>query len=238
VSSIYESGEYLRRNPGWHVEESPWKAVQVIRMLDRGDLHPKTVCEIGCGAGRVLSELQESLGPTCELWGYDISPQAMELCRANANDRLHFELADAESVPDGRFDLVLVLDVIEHLEDSFGFLRTIRSKGRHTILHIPLDLSVSTIARQGALLDVRDAYGHIQYFTKETALRMLRETGHRVIDSFYTARAIEQPSSGLRRRLLKWPRRALFAIDQDLAGRLLGGWSLLVLTAAAGVSGP
>ena len=40
---------------------------------------------------------------------------------------------------------------------------------------------------------------------------------------------IEQPTRELIRNLLKLPRKLLFAIHPDLAARILGGWSLLVL---------
>jgi hypothetical protein len=32
---IYRSGVYLKENPGWHVEASPLKATQVLKMLRR-----------------------------------------------------------------------------------------------------------------------------------------------------------------------------------------------------------
>jgi hypothetical protein len=50
-----------------------------------------------------------------------------------------------------------------------------------------------------------------------------------VVDSAYTARALEQPTRELRRRLMRWPRTLLAAISIDLAATLLGGWSLLFL---------
>ncbi|HVB75218.1 MAG TPA: hypothetical protein VNE38_16830 [Ktedonobacteraceae bacterium] len=33
LEEVYTSGEYLEKNPTWHVEESPWKAKQIMRML-------------------------------------------------------------------------------------------------------------------------------------------------------------------------------------------------------------
>jgi len=38
--NLYLDGEYLSKNPRWHVEESPWKAKQVLRMLRQNDLVP------------------------------------------------------------------------------------------------------------------------------------------------------------------------------------------------------
>ena len=34
VSSMYTDGEYVRKHPTWHLEDSPWKAQQVVKILD------------------------------------------------------------------------------------------------------------------------------------------------------------------------------------------------------------
>lgn len=228
-TDLYTGGDYAEMNPTWHVEESPWKAEQIAHMLRKHTLTPATICEVGCGAGEVLRQLQERVGPACELTGYDISPHAYELAQARANDRLHFKLADIRREEGAHFNLLLVLDVLEHLEDYFTFLCAIKQRSTYTIFHIPLDLSVQTVVRPGGLLKVRAAYGHIHYFTAEIALQLLRDAGFVVLDYFYTRRATELPTAELSRKLLYWPRRALFAVHQGFAARLLGGFSLLVL---------
>ncbi|HEV8193020.1 MAG TPA: class I SAM-dependent methyltransferase, partial [Ktedonobacterales bacterium] len=192
-------------------------------------LTPRTICEVGCGAGEVLKQLQERLEPDCDFWGYDISPQAIELAAGRANDRLHFKVGDILREPDVRFDLILVLDVLEHLEGYFAFLRGLQPRSAYKIFHIPLDISVQTVLRPRALLKVRETYGHIHYFTQETALQTLRDAGYVVLDSFYTARALELPTTELPRRVLRLPRRLLFALHEDSAARILGGFSILAL---------
>ena len=229
LEEIYTSGEYLVKNPTWHIEESPWKVEQIMRAITQNHLIPKTICEVGCGAGEVLKQLQKRLDQETLFWGYEISPQALEFARSRANERLHFQLADIRQEKEVFFDLILVLDVIEHLEDYFSFLREIKPKSQYKILHIPLDLSVQTVLRHNALLKVRNAYGHIHYFTKEIVLQLLQDVGYNVLDFFYTARAIEQSSEGFNRNLLRLPRRLLFALQPDIAVHILGGWSLLVL---------
>jgi hypothetical protein len=37
----YTSRAYLEKNPLWHTEESPWKADQVMRMLNRQTIAPR-----------------------------------------------------------------------------------------------------------------------------------------------------------------------------------------------------
>jgi 2-polyprenyl-3-methyl-5-hydroxy-6-metoxy-1,4-benzoquinol methylase len=163
----YTSGTYLEKNPLWHTEESPWKAEQVTRMLNRQAIAPTTICEVGCGAGEVLKQLQQRLTDDCDFLGCDVSPQAIELCRSRANEKLHFLLGDVTKISDRFFDLILVLDVIEHLEDYFSFLRSIKEPALYKIFQIPLDLSVQTILRATPLLNDRQRYGHIHFFCKE-----------------------------------------------------------------------
>jgi SAM-dependent methyltransferase len=225
----YVSGSYLERNPTWHAEESEWKARQVLRMLHKHRFAPRTVAEVGCGAGEVLRQLQLAMDSTCQFSGYDISPQAIEMCRGRANARLQFHLADLTEVPGAYFDLVLVLDVVEHLEDYYTFMRALKHKARYVIFHLPLELSVQTILRSRGLLRTQLAYGHLHYFTKETGLAAVRNAGYHVVDYFYTARALEEPTHELPRRLLMLPRRVLATVNESLASRVLGGFSLLVL---------
>jgi cyclopropane fatty-acyl-phospholipid synthase-like methyltransferase len=220
----YISGEYLEKHPDWHIEESPWKVKHMLPMLKRHHLLPKTICEVGCGAGEVLRLLQNRLDDECILWGYDISPHAMALCQQRANERLHFKLADLRKAQDAFFDLLLALDVIEHVEDYMGFLRDIRTKGTYKLFQIPLEISVQGVLRGKIFLQNRDFFGHLHYFTKETFLRTLRDTGYEVLDYSY-APGYEVHSASLQERLRKFS----FAVQQDWTVRMLGGFRLLVL---------
>lgn len=189
---------------------------------------PSTVCEVGCGAGEVLRQLQEQMNVSCSFWGYEISPQAFELSKPRANERLHFKLADFRQEKDAYSDLILIMDVIEHLEDYFSFLRDIKPKGQYKIIHLPLDLSVQSLLRRNSLLGVRKAYGHIHYFTKDVAIEMFRDVGYEVLDYFYAPRSIGLANS-FAKKLLIPPRVLFFSMKKDLAVRILGGYSLMVL---------
>ncbi len=82
--------------------------------------------------------------------------------------------------------------------------------------------------RKNALLKRRDMYAHLHYFTKETALRTLADTGYTLLDYFYTPRSNDL-GTGPAEVLLRLPRKVLFALHKDLAVRILGGYRLLVL---------
>ncbi len=221
--NMYTSGEYLVKHPTWHVEDSLGKAEQIMRMIAQNNIVPKTICEVGCGAGEILKQLQEHMDSQCMLWGYEISPQAFELCKRRENEKLHFKLADIRQEKDTVFDLILLIDIIEHLEDYFSFLREIKPKSRYKILHIPLDLTMLNVVNDSIILKTRATYGHIHYFTRKIALQMLKDLGYEAIDTFYTGPYVDFSTTQ------KLVRKLFFAIHRDLAVRVLGGWSLLIL---------
>lgn len=224
--SIYEDGAYLENNPTWHEEDSPWKAQQITKMLRKHDIFPSSVGEVGCGAGGILSCLATEYGDEVLFSGFDISPQAVEICRKKEKQNLKFFLKDPFEEEQRTFDVVMAIDVFEHVEDYFGFLRKLKELGTYKIFHIPLDLSVQTVLRSAPILYARSSVGHIHYFTKETALATLRDTGYEVEDYFYT---LEVPNRGWKANLLNLPRKLFLSLHEDLAVRILGGYSLLVL---------
>lgn len=226
--NVYVDGEYLKNNPSWHVDESAFKVGEIVQMIESNGLQPKTICDVGCGAGEVLKLLQKRLNNECVFCGYDISPQALEMCRSRSNERLQFKLGDVSQDEGSVFDLMLVLDVIEHVEDYFGFLNAIRSKSKLKIFHIPLDLSVQTVLRKRGLLKRRELHRHIHYFTKQTAIETLKDCGYTPLDYFFTSHSLACGKE-IGQRIARLPRTLCFAVHQDLTARILGGYSLLVL---------
>jgi SAM-dependent methyltransferase len=244
MEQLYTTGEYLKKNPTWHVGESPWKAEQITRILARNSIEPKTICEIGCGAGEILRLLQERLDSECTFWGYEISPQAFELCKSRENEKLHFRLLDIKEEKKVYYDLILVMDVLEHMENYFDLLRDIKTKSEYKIFHVPMDISVRSVL-WGHFIDFRDSYGHIHYFTKEIALRTLEDAGYEVLDFFYTIDPMPLPWHEINRnpRLLlrkilgqikrgilrRGPEKLLSILNKDFAVRVFGERRLLIL---------
>jgi cyclopropane fatty-acyl-phospholipid synthase-like methyltransferase len=227
--SIYSDGSYLEQNPHWHEGDSAWKAAHIATMLQRNQLTPATVCEVGCGAGEILRSLSlRSLPGSVKFDGYDISSDAYAICAPKQTETIRFHLADLLE-QDQHYDLALAIDVVEHVEDYYSFLRRLKPKARHKIFHIPLELSALMVARRSPLMHQRRTAGHLHHFSKETALACLEDTGYQVIDYFYTSGRTELGNLAWKTRLLKGPRKALGAVSPDAAARLLGGYSLLVL---------
>jgi hypothetical protein len=39
----YTTREYLDRNPTWHIEDSPWKAGQILKIIMRNNLNVNSI---------------------------------------------------------------------------------------------------------------------------------------------------------------------------------------------------
>jgi len=219
----YVDGRYLGSNPTWHAEDSAWKAHHCQALIEELDLRPSSICDVGCGAGGVLAAMRDAY-PNAELHGFDISPTAIGLAREQ-HKGVHF----SEGSPDGRYDVMLVMDVIEHIEDCFGFARELTSHADALLFNIPLEMTCLSLLRDG-LMPHRRALGHIHYFNKDTALALLTDTGYDIIASRYLPSVVDFATRDPKTRLLTAMQRGGFRVAQDMSVLLLGGYSLLVAT--------
>jgi ubiquinone/menaquinone biosynthesis C-methylase UbiE len=114
--------EYKRN---YELEQTYWWFVGVRAMvknllsLTMADRSLGKVLDIGCGTGALLDQLQPS---STELWGLDVSPEALKYCSLRGHANL--VLADAANTPfrSASFDVVTAIGLIEHLEHDLPFL--------------------------------------------------------------------------------------------------------------------
>lgn len=99
---------------------------------------PDEILEVGCGEGFVLSALREG-GVRCPMHGIDFSESALAEAQRRVPDAT-FSLEDANKLADDgrRYDLVLMIEVLEHLPDPQRMLRLLqRLAKRHVVLSVP-----------------------------------------------------------------------------------------------------
>jgi SAM-dependent methyltransferase len=105
-------------------------------MLDRCLIKDSLqVLDVGCGAGNMIHHLSRY----GLVKGIDNNPAPLKVAHKRGYDA---QLASAEDIPfpDGRFDLVAALDLIEHCPDDLIVLRQchrVCAPGGHTIITVP-----------------------------------------------------------------------------------------------------
>jgi len=227
----YTTDEYLKNNPTWDIEDSPWKADNVIQMLSAIDKTPESICEIGCGAGGVLVALKRYFKQV-DLFGFDIARDVSRFWESHKSAGIDFKLGDFFQLNKRRYDVLLLLDVIEHLQNPFDFIYRLQGFADYFIFHIPLDLSAISVLREAPLLYVRNKVGHIHYFTKTLALSLLEECNYEIIKWQYTGASINAPNRSIKTKIASIPRHLASLINKDWGVRLFGGETLMILAKA------
>ncbi len=99
---------------------------------------PSEILEVGCGEAYVLAALREA-GVKCPIHGVDFSETAIEHARRRVPDAT-FAVEDARAIAQSgrKYDMVLMLEVLEHLPDAQYMLSVLpRLAKRHVIVSVP-----------------------------------------------------------------------------------------------------
>ncbi len=117
-------------------EDRHWWFLGMRRIFTRiikniyGDQTNLEILDVGCGTGMIMQDLKK-FG---QVVGVDNQTAALEFCQLRKIDQVC--LADGLNLPfkDGRFDLVTVFNVVEHIQDDAAFIlelsRVCKNKGR------------------------------------------------------------------------------------------------------------
>jgi SAM-dependent methyltransferase len=125
----------------YDLEDRHWwfraRRTVIWAMLRRAGINSAPrLLDAGCGTGRNLVEFGR-LG-TAE--GVDLSPEAVEFCRSRGLEGVRQGRFEELPFEDGRFDLILATDVIEHLDDdrrALLELRRVAGPGARLVVTVP-----------------------------------------------------------------------------------------------------
>lgn len=145
-----------------------------------------TILEIGCGSGETMGWLR-SLRPVRYAAAVELSADAGTVARTVFDDVEISDIASARmAFNTDQFDLILALDVLEHLTHPDHALRALRDRLKPTgviILSLPnvahYTVSMPLLFRgrwdytDEGLLDRT----HLRFFTRKTALCMVEDSG-------------------------------------------------------------
>lgn len=227
MANIYNNGKYLENNPNWHAEDSAWKAKQILQAINRTGLKPKTIVDLGCGLGIVLDELQAQLPNKCQFTGIDISEQIIQKAKKINSKDIRFLVGDASKLRD-KYDLLLLIDLIEHLDNFQPVLKSIKKISRYKIFHIPLENTVISNILPKYRSTKTDQFGHLHFFDKNSAINIIKKNDYEVVDWFYTTWSLDRHKKGLK-KIFQLIIRFCYWVNIDASVKLFGGASLLVV---------
>ena len=220
--TIYENQKYLKKNPNWHIEDSPYKANLVLKAIKKSKINFTNMVDIGCGAGRVIKILSQKY-PNKFFHGVDFSPDASKFWDVGKSKNLKY----SQDI-DQKFDIALCLDVFEHVDDYLGFLKDIKTKAKFFIFNIPLDMNVVKLLSPG-IRYVRENAGHIHYFNIYTAKETLKRCGYEIINSSTSIGFLGTPPRNIRQWIILIPRLLSLLLGKNFSSILFGGSSITVV---------
>ncbi len=133
-----------------------------------GKLRGVRALEVGCGTGQVLAYLERQ---GLEIAGLDMHLEGLRFARKRS--RAPLICSDARGMPfRDEFDLVLVCDVIEHLEDDLGLLRECCAAvkpGGHILITVPAGMWLWS--------EVDEQVGHKRRYSSKGLKNLLSRAG-------------------------------------------------------------
>lgn len=154
------------------------------------DLMPdfsQRVLEIGCGSGQTL-ELIKNLQLCERTVGIEFFEKAAQEASLRVDETYQLNIeTDEFPLGIGQFDLILILDVLEHLVDPWGILKLINDSllkpeggiiislpnARHFTCVLPLLFNGEFDYKERGILDKT----HLRFFTRKSGAKMLEQAG-------------------------------------------------------------
>jgi SAM-dependent methyltransferase len=130
--------------PSWEGRRGPESLTSLEAALDRLDVEPRRILDLGTGTGFAARRLAERY-PGAEVVGVDLSAAMVDEARRLSPPAIVYEVADAISLPyeDGAFDLVVLLNMIPFFDELAritapgGAIVFASSSGAETPIHVP-----------------------------------------------------------------------------------------------------
>ena len=140
-----------------------------LRTLDDllPDRPPRRILEVGVGEGEISSRVRERY-PSADVVGIDLHDDALAAEWAARGHVGTFADVTRLPFPDGAFDLVLGIEVLEHVPDPAQALAEVKRVGReHFLLSVPREpiWRLANLARGRYARDLGNTPGHVNHWS-------------------------------------------------------------------------
>lgn len=157
----------------WHVG----RRELIYDVLKRNGLTGKSMLEVGCGNGSVLSFLKSK---SMNIEGADIEMEALKYCRQREPSVMLYHVDISYMPITSHYDVIGAFDVLEHIEDDVKALQSI-----HKALK-PKGMLLLTVPTYPLLWSSFDVVAlHKRRYTKKAICDKLEKNGYRVLKASY-----------------------------------------------------
>ena len=140
------------------------------RLADETVRRSSAIAEVGCGHGLLQRQVEDSYGR--EVTGFDLNEVALKQTASRTSPVCCYDLFQKNREFEGHFDLILLFDVLEHLQDDDEFLKAIQ-------FHLAPQgkILISVPAFQALWSKYDEAAGHFRRYNIEALRRVAQRTG-------------------------------------------------------------
>jgi len=98
-----------------------WRFSVIQKMKKHLPEPNEPILEIGCGNGIVINQMEKQMGYKVD--GCDLNKYALDLANETKGDLMVYNIFDKDSNMTKKYSMVILLDVIEHIDDHVDFLK-------------------------------------------------------------------------------------------------------------------
>ncbi len=173
------------------------------------------IFDFGCGSGYTVGYLQKH---GYNVSGTDVSAEAIELGQSRGINNLGVAQIDEIKPPEGGFDLILALDVIEHIQDDSGAVKALQKALKLG------GMIIMTVPAYQWLWGIQDNVAH--HFRRYTMFGLVDKvkmsSDFKIVRKTYFNTFLFPPIAVVR-ILSKWFNLKERESDFDISSRLLNG---------------
>ncbi len=148
------------------------------RLADSVIRNAKFCAEIGCGNGLLQRDIEDHYGIATA--GFELNELALKKNVSRLSPLYCYNIHQRNPELRGRFDLLFLFDVLEHIEDEDGFLQSVKfhlAPGGSLLINVP--------AHQAFYSDYDRAAGHVRRYSIEELAKVCERNGFRMRASTY-----------------------------------------------------
>jgi SAM-dependent methyltransferase len=143
----------------------------IVKYIPQGN-----ILDVGCGTGFMLEALQTEWDSKGEIWGIDIAEAAVQVCHEKGLNQVRQGVLGNNALPADYFDLVMFLDMIEHLEQDLPALH----QAKHYLK--PQGQILITVPAYQFLWSAHDEiHHHKRRYTKNMLTDLLHQAGYEAV---------------------------------------------------------
>jgi SAM-dependent methyltransferase len=214
-SELEAEAEWLRRG-------AQNKADTIEQFLNRHQIRPSSLVELGAGTGAVIAEL-ERRGVADRLLAIDYSDEALAYLRDRnpSIDTIKADITSSTTPELPYFDVAVLSHVVEHLEDPRSFLNSVRRnvKFNYIVIEVPLENLLAGRFKSKVQDRSNNSAGHVQFFTSSSFENVITESGFRIIDRRRYVPIVDMDTVrfiAIKNNLPLWRRYLKFATERYL----------------------